>query len=299
VLKVYEAKHAIDDATATVTGLAPGTGFHLALSNVVHKDNRIPPRGFRRTAYVAVGAAPVGATFADGQHWDDTGFPVPPGAVTAEVILYFETTTREYIEFLRDADPDGAGGAGARAFAQWSAHARPVVVDARRLALDPVAGTTTSTSTTSTTLPRCSDGGGCDDGDPCTGGDRCEAGECVGRVADVAGVECRLERLVTAPCAGETLPSKLDQRIRKKVQKTVRLLEGAVKAASKKRQGKAEKLRARAAQQLAAISAQAARAAGAPKPAKRISPACRATIDGIVSGGRLVVEGLALDALAQ
>ncbi len=317
VLEVYEARHVIDAAVAAAAGVAPGTGFHLALSNTVEKDNRIPPRGFRRAAYEAIGAAPQGAAYADGQHWADTSYRIPPRAEKAEVILYFETTTRGYIEFLRDTDPDGAAGAGARAFAQWLNHARPVVLDARQLGLDPVAG---STTTTSTTLPGCADDRGCDDGDPCTtdrcdpgagclhdrregpcddgdtctDDDRCEVLGCVGRVTDVAGVECRLDRLTAAPCGAEALPRKLDKRIAKKVQKALSLLEGAVQAAGKGRQEKAEKLRERAATQLDAISAQAAKAAGAAKPAKRISAACHSTIDGIVSSGRLVVEGLTL-----
>jgi len=204
VLKVYEARHAVDAAVAAATGLAPGTGFHLVLSNSVEKDNRIPPRGFRHAAYETIGAAPKGAAYADGQHWDDTSYRIPTRAAEAQVILYFETTTRGYVEFLRDSDPDGDGGAGARAFAQWSKHARPVVVDARRLMLDPVAGSTTSTtttttttststsaitsstmtttsttpttipntpsstSTTSTSMPRCVDDRFCDDENPCT-----------------------------------------------------------------------------------------------------------------------------------
>jgi hypothetical protein len=319
VLEVYEARHAIDAAVAAATGLAAGTGFHLALSNTVEKDNRIPPRGFRRDAYDAFGATPKGAFYADGQYWDDTSYRIPRGAVTAEVILYFETTTRGYIEFLRDTDPDGAAGAGARAFAQWAKHARPVVLDARRLALDP--GAPTSTTTTSTTLPRCVDDlacddgdpctadrcdfgagclhdrreGPCDDGDPCTAEDRCEALGCIGRVVDVAGVECRLARLSAAPCGAEALPRKLDKRIGKKVHKAVSLLEKAVKAADKGRQEKAEKLRDRATQQLEAISQQAARAAEATKAAKRISAACLGAIDSIVSSGRLEVEGLELE----
>jgi hypothetical protein len=319
VLEVFEARHAIDATVAAATGLAPGTGFHLALSNTVEKDNRIPPRGFRHAAYDAIGAAPKGASYADGQHWDDTSYRIPPGAAKAEVILYFETTSRDYIEFLRDTDPGGAAGAGARAFAQWSKHARPVVVDARRLAVDSVVS---STTTTSTTLPLCLSDGGCEDGDPCTvdhcdrgigclherregpcddgdactAADRCEAQGCVGRVIDVAGVECRLARLAAAPCGAEELPRKLDKRIRKKAQKAVSLLAKAVKAADKGRQEKAEKLRDRATQQLDAISQQAAKAAAATtKAAKRISAACLDAIDSIVGSGRLEVEGLELE----
>ena len=170
-----------------------------------------------------------------------------------------------------------------------------MVVDARHLAIDPVASTTTSTTTTTTsttTNPLCVDGRACDDGDPCTSDDHCQDRVCAGQVTDVAGVECTLAGLAAEPCGAEALPRKLDKRIRKKVHKTLSLLETAVKVAGKGRQEKAETLRGRAAAQLDAISQQAAKATQARNAAKRISTTCRDAIDGIVNGGHLVVEGL-------
>ncbi|HPO91918.1 MAG TPA: hypothetical protein PL072_00480 [Phycisphaerales bacterium] len=103
--KVYEARHGIDEAVAALTGLTAGPQFHLALVNKKYKDNRIPPMGFTLAAFDAVGAAPVPSdTYADGQYWDDTAYPIPAGAVRAEVRVYHQVTTREYIEFLRDTD---------------------------------------------------------------------------------------------------------------------------------------------------------------------------------------------------
>jgi hypothetical protein len=63
------------------------------------KDNRIPPRGFTNAAYAAIDAEPVGATFVDGQYWDEVTYPVGPAVVTAEVTLYYQTASREYVEF--------------------------------------------------------------------------------------------------------------------------------------------------------------------------------------------------------
>jgi hypothetical protein len=315
VVKVYEAKHAIDDAVAAASGLDPGTGFHLALSNVVEKDNRIPPRGFRNVAYAAVGAAPAGAAYADGQHWDDTRFPIPAAAVVAEVILYFETTSREYIEFLRDADPNGAAGAGGRAFQQWAQHATPVVVDARRVDLVPVDGAGSGDAS----VPACRDDsacdddnpctddgcdpcagcrhvpreGSCDDGDACTSSDACLDGACTGRITDAVGVACRLARLDAAPCGAETIPRKLAKRMGRKVRKALHLLDEAAERAAEGRPGKARALRERAAKRLDAIARQATRAARAAKATKRISPGCRDAIDAIASDGRRLVEGLA------
>jgi hypothetical protein len=104
--KVYEAKHGLDAAMALETGLPMGPTFHLDLNNKTYLDNRIPPRGFTNAGFEAIGAAPVGATYADGQFWDDTDFAIPAGAVRAEVSVFGQTTTREYIEFLRSHATD-------------------------------------------------------------------------------------------------------------------------------------------------------------------------------------------------
>jgi hypothetical protein len=109
--KVYKIKAAIDSATygplPPGTNLPPdGPSFHLDLNNKVIFDNRIPPRGFTNAKFAAIQAAPVGYTYADGQYWDDTFFALPPGAVRAEVRLFGQTTTREYVEWLRDNATD-------------------------------------------------------------------------------------------------------------------------------------------------------------------------------------------------
>ena len=39
-------------------------------------------------------------SYADGQYWDDTDYVLPPTAAYAEVRLYYQTTSREYVEFL-------------------------------------------------------------------------------------------------------------------------------------------------------------------------------------------------------
>ncbi|HWL92183.1 MAG TPA: hypothetical protein VNT79_01495, partial [Phycisphaerae bacterium] len=106
--KVYEAKVGPGPDLAPDVGLPPGPSFHVALSNQVWKDNRIPPRGFSNAAYSAINAAPVDATYADGQFWDETRFPIPPNATGVRVRLFYEAASREYIEFLRDRNPNAA-----------------------------------------------------------------------------------------------------------------------------------------------------------------------------------------------
>ncbi len=100
--KQYGAHMVTDGEMAEAAGLPEGAEFHIALLNKVAKDNRIPPRGFSNASYAAFGGEPVGAAYADGQHWDDTLYPIPAGATRAIVTLWHQTTTREYAEFLRD-----------------------------------------------------------------------------------------------------------------------------------------------------------------------------------------------------
>ena len=84
-------------------------GFHFILSDQILQDNRIPPRGFRPT----VETQPVGRTYPeqpDGSlaHWDEVTYDVAIpldaalGAATVETTLWYQTTSREYVEFLRD-----------------------------------------------------------------------------------------------------------------------------------------------------------------------------------------------------
>jgi hypothetical protein len=133
--KVYQAKQGISPAIAKITGLAAGPGFHLALANKVFSDNRIPPRGFTNAAFNAIGSGAVGYTYADGQHWDDTVFTIPAGATQATVTLFYQTTSREYIEFLRDQNT--TDGTGLIAYNAWLAAGKsaPVAMDSAVIAL--------------------------------------------------------------------------------------------------------------------------------------------------------------------
>ena len=84
----------------------------------IYSDNRIPPRGFNNAAFTAQQAGHVGYSYADGQYWDDTLYAVPPGAATAEVRVYYQTTSKEYIEFLRDTNTTNT--AGQTAYDMWA-----------------------------------------------------------------------------------------------------------------------------------------------------------------------------------
>jgi hypothetical protein len=101
---VYEMHVGLSAAAAQITGLTAGPTGRMALADTIEKDNRIPPRGFNNAAFEARGSPVVGATYADGQHWDDRPFAIPHGAVSAAVSIYYQNTPREYIEHLRDAN---------------------------------------------------------------------------------------------------------------------------------------------------------------------------------------------------
>jgi hypothetical protein len=138
-LHVWEAEQGISAEVAALVGLPPGRSFHLSLNNVRIKDNRIPPRGFTNAAFAALDAEPVGATYADGQYWDEVAYPVGPAATRAEVTLYYQTASREYVEFLRDENTTTA--AGVILFDLWEQHNKSVPVEMARLTVETDAGT--------------------------------------------------------------------------------------------------------------------------------------------------------------
>jgi len=85
--------------------------MHFALATHRYKDNRIPPKGFRIAEAAARLSEPVwqgvlrpdyftAAEYAGG--YDEIDILVPAAATKVEVKLYYQTTSREYIEFLRD-----------------------------------------------------------------------------------------------------------------------------------------------------------------------------------------------------
>jgi len=134
--KVYEAKLGLDAAAAAATGKPQGESFHFVLNNMYVKDNRIPPRGFTNAEFEAIQAAPVGASYADGQYWDDTTYTIPANAARAEARLFYQTASKEYIEFLRDENTTNT--AGQVLYDQWELLGKspPVEMDFQEITLD-------------------------------------------------------------------------------------------------------------------------------------------------------------------
>ena len=102
---VYEMK-----PSSTITK-EPTSTFHFVLGTDRHKDNRIPPKGFRINEAAERMSEPVwngeirknyftSDEYAGG--YDDVSVKIPSKAALIEVNLYYQTTSREYVEFLRD-----------------------------------------------------------------------------------------------------------------------------------------------------------------------------------------------------
>jgi hypothetical protein len=116
---IYEAELGISPALAAALGAPGGKSFHFALNDSLYKDNRIPPLGFTNAAFGAFGGAPVDDSqpaprYADGQNWDTATFALPSTARTVKATLYYQTTSKEYVEFLRDENTTNSTAARPR-----------------------------------------------------------------------------------------------------------------------------------------------------------------------------------------
>jgi hypothetical protein len=91
--------------------------FHFALADGRYKDNRIPPKGYRIAEADARVSVPVwhgdpaptyftSAEYAGG--YDEVSLTIASGAAAVDVTLNYQTTSREYMEFLRN-EINGSG----------------------------------------------------------------------------------------------------------------------------------------------------------------------------------------------
>lgn len=131
-LRTYEAR----------LGQAGVEGFHFVLNDTLIEDTRIPPAGF--TAPEAADIEPLGRDYTDGaggyRNYDEVSYTLlnlcGEGTLTLRVRLRYQSTSREYIEFLRDnadtpsMDPAAGGRSwGAIAYEAWQTHGGDVPVD--------------------------------------------------------------------------------------------------------------------------------------------------------------------------
>jgi len=326
--KIYEVRQLIAPDVALLSGLAAGTPFHLVLNGAVAFDNRIPPRGFTTAAFDAFGGAPAGHAYADGQHWDDTTYTLPLAATRVEVSLYYQTTSKEYAEFLRDTAPDATGQ---NAYDRWVARGRsaPVVMDRAALELRPICApddapcddanpcTTgdvcVTGACTGTTVPCPDDGnactddvcasltgacgvprtGACDDGDACTLNDACVSGVCAGTTTEVVGARCLVTTLGGAGVCPEALPRGLRRFVDQRTRKAERLLSAFEQKRARGANARALERILNALDRLfAGVGARAERAARSKKPSRRISAPCATILTQVVARERDVLARL-------
>lgn len=144
-ITVYEVKLGISPALAAALATQSGESFHFTLNDSVYKDSRIPPSGFTNAAFDAFGGAPVdpswpgpGPRYADGQNWDVAAYVLPAATARVAATLYYQTVSKEYVEFLRDENETDATGQALHDL--WAANGRaaPVVMVTDTVAVDAV-----------------------------------------------------------------------------------------------------------------------------------------------------------------
>jgi hypothetical protein len=140
--KIYEIHPGISYSASPILGLPPGKSFHFVVNDTIWSDNRIPPRGFTNADFEMIQSPVVGYAYPDGQYWDDTHYPVPGIARTIIATLYYQTTSKEYVEFLRDENRSNDWGDSL--YNLWAAHGKsaPVLMVSDTLLVVPTAGDT-------------------------------------------------------------------------------------------------------------------------------------------------------------
>ena len=132
--KVYEIQLGIQGAEhAAAVGHPEGPTMHFMLANAILRDNRIPPAGHSNTIAQQMQTMPVGAVYANGQHWDDTLYEIPSLARSAVVTTYYQVTSKEFIEHLRDDNV--TDNRGQVAYDLWVQHgmSSPVAMDMQQI----------------------------------------------------------------------------------------------------------------------------------------------------------------------
>jgi hypothetical protein len=115
VLSFDRETGAVDCTVGQFTSTGCGTSnpdyhetFHFVLNNYVAKDNRIPPYGMDYETARIRNALPVPDTQYGGgptyNYWDVVQLNPPIGATGADITLYYQGTSWEYIQFLVNAN---------------------------------------------------------------------------------------------------------------------------------------------------------------------------------------------------
>jgi hypothetical protein len=116
--RVYECVPAISKAQAKKFDKKPGKSFHFVLNDIIAKDNRIPPKGFKNSTFKEHLSEPVGAVYADDQHWDNVQLELPSGCERIVVNLMYQSVSWEYLKFL--TEENRTDDWGKRLYEAWS-----------------------------------------------------------------------------------------------------------------------------------------------------------------------------------
>ncbi len=135
--KIYEIHPGLSPGLASALELDAGKSFHFVLNDTIYSDNRIPPRGFTNANFETIQSPPVAYTYADSQYWDITTYELPSTSELVEVTLYYQATTKEYVEFLRDENETNS--AGQDLYDAWVAQGRaaPVIMVSGNIFVTP------------------------------------------------------------------------------------------------------------------------------------------------------------------
>ena len=97
-------------------------------NDTIIKDNRIPPEGFNNAAFKEHLSQPIGATYADGQYWDEFVLELPKGSKKIVARLMYESTSWEYLKFL--AEENKTDDWGKRIYDAWTKtdKCQPIVI---------------------------------------------------------------------------------------------------------------------------------------------------------------------------
>ncbi|MHC5172720.1 MAG: hypothetical protein ACYSPJ_03015 [Planctomycetota bacterium] len=125
---VYECHPGLSPEQAKKFNKPPGKSFHFVLNDVIVKDNRIPPEGFNNARFKEHLSEPVGATYQDGQYWDEIEYDLPEKCAKVEARLMYQSVSWEYIKFL--AEENRTDDWGKRLYEGWkqTGKCEPVVM---------------------------------------------------------------------------------------------------------------------------------------------------------------------------
>jgi uncharacterized membrane protein YgcG len=127
-IHVYRAEHGAWDGTK---GVAES---HLALHDMIISDTRIPPAGFKAsatttpTSEIDFGDGNGGYKSSDDVTLDLTWPSEAAGQVTLSARLYYQSMTREYVEFLKSANTTNTKGDELAAVFQATGEGAPLVI---------------------------------------------------------------------------------------------------------------------------------------------------------------------------